>query len=55
MEGLGCYVLGGSACHILQLQSMLDNHIACENTNVKVKVKLHFSAPSAGIAEIEQT
>ena len=22
---------------------------------VKVKVKLHFSAPSAGIAEIEQT
>ena len=31
----------------------------CKNTDdgmkVKVKVKLRFSAPSAGIAEIEQT
>ena len=28
---------------------------ACPQENVKVKVKLRFSAPSAGIAEIEQT
>ena len=35
---------------LVELQSRL-----CRMSKVKVKVKLRFSAPSAGIAEIEQT
>ena len=39
----------------LQTRYCTNEISACQGNMVKVKVKLRFSAPSAGIAETEQT